>query len=152
MGWLAESEDLNRHYVWGGYPFWAWPFFEYAMSIPDEYKSRDKFQHKFMDRIDKRLLSIPYADTGETVTSIQHRVKTEGFNFLLRHLWLRKLLKRTFSVGTGFDDDIRQKLRNRFQVRNGTPWKSETRSTIDSPSLTTEEANTLLTAVTATSP
>jgi hypothetical protein len=85
------------------------------------------------------------------VTSIQHLAKTEALEFLLRHLWLRKLLKRMLSVGIGFDEDVRRLLRDCFHADDTEFWSPDVRTAIDSSDLMTEESHTLLTAMTVTS-
>jgi len=69
--WNYQAEDRNRTYFWHATPFASFPYFSYAMSVPDCAKSNWKITEEFMRCLDPRILDIPYANWAAQITSLQ---------------------------------------------------------------------------------
>jgi asparagine synthase (glutamine-hydrolysing) len=61
---LFEGEDRNRFYFWSVAPFYALPFFRYAMSCPSRDKRDLRLYSAFLRELAPRLLDIPNATMG----------------------------------------------------------------------------------------
>ncbi len=64
MKWLFEGEDRNRYYFWSSTPFYALPFFDYAVKLPVDFKKDFMLFRKFLYEISPDLVNIENANWG----------------------------------------------------------------------------------------
>ncbi|MBS4033795.1 MAG: hypothetical protein KGZ85_04970 [Ignavibacterium sp.] len=62
--WTFETEDKNRFYFWPVAPLYAFPFYNYAMNIPDNLKSHYQLYTEFLSRINPISLKYKHALLG----------------------------------------------------------------------------------------
>jgi asparagine synthase (glutamine-hydrolysing) len=73
--WLFEGEDRTRFYLWQVAPFWSFPFFVRAMSVPDKFKSGYRLYARFQERLSPACARIPNASHGCAMTSYRFRLQ-----------------------------------------------------------------------------
>jgi asparagine synthase (glutamine-hydrolysing) len=66
-----EGEDRNRQYFWSVSPFYAPPFFAYALGCPDHQKLGLRLYQKFLEILSPGLDRIPYANWGAPLGSLK---------------------------------------------------------------------------------
>ena len=64
-----EGEDRNRFYFWSATPFYALPFFDYAMTCPDSMKTRYGLYREFLCRLSPQAAAIDNANWKLPITS-----------------------------------------------------------------------------------
>ncbi|MBD3218322.1 MAG: hypothetical protein GF310_08600 [candidate division Zixibacteria bacterium] len=89
-----EGEDRSRYFFWTQTPFEAIPFYIYALSIPDRFKTGLKLMSRFLKMCDPRLLDIVYADYGARPDSAKVRSKLMLKGFMKRHPALLKKIRK----------------------------------------------------------
>ena len=65
--WLFEGEDRNRYFMPSITPFYAVPFYRFAMSIPDKLKSDFKLFRNFLNLLDPQMAKINNANWGLSI-------------------------------------------------------------------------------------
>lgn len=66
-----EGEDRNRQYFWSVSPFYALPFFTYALACPDHQKLGLRLYRTFLDILSPGLSRLPYANWGAPLGSLK---------------------------------------------------------------------------------
>ncbi len=95
MKWLFEGEDRNRHFYWTAAPFYSIPFFDLAMRVPFEMKSRHSLYRDFMMKLSPRLCAVENANWKMPLSA-----GGSGLYFLARSVYrklpgpLRNIIKR----------------------------------------------------------
>ncbi|RMF89447.1 MAG: hypothetical protein D6736_08365 [Nitrospinota bacterium] len=114
--WLFEGEDRNRCYLWSVAPFYATPFFRYAMHCPDTLKSRCALYRDFLVALSPQAAAVPNVNWRLAITSKRYRIKSYLTPFLFRVLPLRKRdLARLIYRGTPLG---RQETRQYYKPGN----------------------------------
>jgi asparagine synthase (glutamine-hydrolysing) len=105
-----EGEDRSRYFFWTQTPFEAIPFYVYALSIPDRFKTGLKLMSRFLKMCDPCLLDIVYADYGARPDSVKARAKLMLKGFMKRHPALLRKIRRIVLPGAykpgQVEDDI----------------------------------------------
>ncbi|MBD3382892.1 MAG: hypothetical protein GF404_11940 [candidate division Zixibacteria bacterium] len=93
ISFLFEGEERTRLFFWTVAPFEAQPFIAKALRLPDRFKRNFAFSIKFLERLDKRLLDIPYADLNANVNSLKAVFKINAKAWLQNHPALLRIAK-----------------------------------------------------------
>ena len=125
MNWLFDGEDRNRYYHWSVSPFYSFPFFQYALSCPDDQKRGNELYRAFLAELDPAVLDVEYVNFGAPITSLEYRAKQFVYDALARHPELRSravdLLKRVKDDRTVAAPEvaaaIREQVRESDEVR-----------------------------------
>ena len=96
-----EGEDRNRQYFWSVTPFYAPSFFTYALSCPDDQKSRLRLYQHFLASLSPGLEKIPYADWGAPLGSWKFLLQYAAKNISRRRPHLTRSLKRILAPTPG---------------------------------------------------
>jgi hypothetical protein len=89
-----EGEERTRLFFWTVAPFEAQPFIAKALRLPDRFKRNFAFSIKFLEKLDKRLLDIPYADLNANVNSLKAVLKINAKSWLQNHPALLRIAKK----------------------------------------------------------
>lgn len=85
FNWLFEGEDRNRYYCWSTTPFYATPFFTYAMSVPDAQKAGNDLYREFLRALWPGAIEFPDADFGTPMASARYPVVQRLQSLLARY-------------------------------------------------------------------
>ena len=69
FNWNFQAEDRNRTFFWHATPFSSFPYFSYAMSIPDRIKKHWKLYLHFLNAISPLTTEVFYANWEAPITS-----------------------------------------------------------------------------------
>src|SRR5690554_895020 len=73
--WTNETEDKNRFFFWTVAPLYYYPFYNYAMNIPDKLKSGYFIYNKFISQIHPESIKYKHAVLGIPLNSKDIRYK-----------------------------------------------------------------------------
>jgi asparagine synthase (glutamine-hydrolysing) len=82
--WLFEGEERCRSQMWPTTPFYAGPFFEQAMAVPQRWKQSQRWYRDFLHALLPGLAAIPNSNTNQLPGSPTDR----------RREWVRQFLGR----------------------------------------------------------
>ncbi len=85
FSWLFEGEDRNRYYFWSTSPFYAAPFFTYAMNVPDDQKAHNRLYREFLRELWPQAIEFDDADFGTPMASPRYKLVQYGLSLLGRH-------------------------------------------------------------------
>ncbi len=119
--WLFEGEDRNRALLWSVAPFYAAPFFRYAMSRPDCEKQHHRLYREFLTCFSEPLARIRNAAWSLPITSMKARLMQRASNLVLTYSppgWNKKtlygMMMRT-PRGPGFPDPFFECVRRQLK-------------------------------------
>lgn len=69
LNWNFQAEERNRTYFWHATPFSSFPYFEYAMGVPDTAKRNWRLFEEFMRLVNPKCLDVHYANWEAPITS-----------------------------------------------------------------------------------
>lgn len=99
MRWVFESEDRDRCHMQSLSPFFGWPFFQLAMSVPARWKRDYVFYREFLNVLSREAADVPNASWR---MSLNRRVAVKSIfvlNRLTNHLMpegMKEALKRRY--------------------------------------------------------
>ena len=101
--WLFEAEDTNRCYGWSPAPFYALPFFRYAMNCPDEQKRYYRLYAAFLSRLSPTAAGAPNANFGVAPDSALHTAAAVTYDAIGRYPAVFDRLKPLLARAVGFN-------------------------------------------------
>ena len=104
--WLFEGEDRNRYFLTSVSPFYAIPFFKFAMSIPTETKSDFKIFREFLNLLDPKIASIENANWGVSINQkkeinrIYNKQKIKSYLSIFLDLEKNNIQEKKYHIDT----------------------------------------------------
>lgn len=110
--WLFEAEDTNRCFFWSVTPFYALPFFEYAMNCPGEQKRWYRLYRSFLSHYSERATGPANANFKVSPDSGLHTLAAWAFATIARYPELFQTLKPVIKrvLGTEIRSDTERAL------------------------------------------
>lgn len=100
--WLYEAEDTNRCFFWSVTPFYALPFFEYAMNCPDEQKRWYRLYRSLLSHYSENATDPVNANFKVSPGSELHTLAGVAFAGLARYPdlfgTLKPIIKRVLGI------------------------------------------------------
>ncbi|MDB2293249.1 hypothetical protein PM085_13300 [Halorubrum ezzemoulense] len=89
--WVLHGEDRNRYFFWTPAPFYSLPLVEYAMSVPDKQKKRNKLYRAMLQNLSPDIVEVEYANVGSSIDSIEYKLKQVAFDLASRYPFIRNI-------------------------------------------------------------
>lgn len=117
--WLFEGEDRNRCYFWSTTPFYAVPFFRYAMGCPDDQKAGNALYRAFIERLWPEATTFKDANYGVAMASPAYKVVQSLRSALARYPTVEDVVRVVYrnEVRYRYDEDIADVMAD--QLSNG---------------------------------
>lgn len=71
--WMFEGEDRNRFFLWELTPFYALPFLNAVMRVPDDLKKGGGLYLAFQRCLSPAITRIPHSEVGQAIASPLYR-------------------------------------------------------------------------------
>src|SRR5215208_4788056 len=100
-----ESEDINRSYFWSVSPFYATPFFKYAMNCASNNKSQQALYREFLFRLSPSAAAVANSNWGCSILSRRYKLMQFIQSLTFRYRLLRKIIRGIKERGKGYSID-----------------------------------------------
>ncbi|RQG96184.1 asparagine synthase-related protein [Natrarchaeobius oligotrophus] len=106
LKWGYHGEDRNRYYFWSAAPLYAYPVFEYAMSVPDSQKKQNKLYSRIIESYSADVLDVSYVNYGAPVGSLEYKLKSLIYDLASKQPSLRETLIKNFVRSDSKVDEV----------------------------------------------
>jgi asparagine synthase (glutamine-hydrolysing) len=113
-----ESEDINRFYFWSVSPFYAIPFFYYAVNCASRNKSQHNLYREFLMMLSPSAAAISNSNWGCSILSKKYKFLQFILSLTFRYRILRRIMKRIKDNHKGYTRGSRIIRCITYQINN----------------------------------